>query len=95
MVRNSLSCIGLTEKITLVIHDWGSALGFYRAFRFPESITTIVYMEGIVKPVTWDNWPDAAHQIFQALRSPAGEEMILEKNVFVERILPGSIIRTL
>lgn len=85
--------LGLTEKITLVVHDWGSALGFHGAFRFPETINAIVYMEGMVKPVTWDNWPDSARQIFQALRSLAGEEMILEKNVFVEKILPGSVIR--
>ncbi len=85
----------LMQNVTLVVHDWGSALGFHRAFRFPESIKAIVYMEGMVKPVTWDNWPETAKQIFQALRSPAGEEMILEKNVFVEKILPGSVIREL
>ncbi len=85
--------LDLNENVTLVAHDWGSALGFHRAFRFPESIRAIIYMEGMVKPVTWDNWPDSARQIFQALRSAAGEEMILEKNVFVEKILPGSVIR--
>lgn len=86
----------LNENITLVIHDWGSALGFHRAFRYPDSIRAIVYMEALVQPVNgWSNWPDSAVQIFQALRSEAGEEMILDKNVFVENILPGSVIRKL
>ena len=52
-------------------------------------------MEGIVRPVTWEEWPEAARGVFQGLRSPAGEEMILEKNVFVERVLPGSVLRSL
>jgi haloalkane dehalogenase len=52
-------------------------------------------MESIVRPVSWTEWPEAARKIFQALRSPAGEEMILAKNVFVERILPASVLRPL
>ena len=85
--------LDLNKNITLVIHDWGSGLGFHRAFRFQDSIKAIVYMEAIVRPVTWDSWPESAKQIFQAMRSPAGEEIILEKNVFVEKILPSSIMR--
>ncbi|GAG29618.1 unnamed protein product, partial [marine sediment metagenome] len=87
--------LGLTANVTLVGHDWGSALAFHWAHRHPERVKGIAYMEAVVQPVTWEDWPEAARGIFQALRSPAGEEMILEKNVFVERILPGSVLRGL
>ena len=82
--------------VFLVIHDWGSALGFDWANRNRERIAGICFMEGIVAPVkSWDHWNEQAKPVFQALRSPAGEEMILEKNIFIERILPGSILRKL
>jgi len=87
--------MGLTGGVTLVIHDWGSALGFHWAKRNPERVKGLVYMEAIVRPVTWEEWPDAARQVFQGFRSPAGEEMVLEKNIFVERVLPGSVLRGL
>ena len=79
----------------LVGHDWGGALAFDWARRHPESVRGLAYMETIVQPVTWDDWPDAARKMFQLMRSPAGEELVLQKNVFVERILPASILRTL
>jgi haloalkane dehalogenase len=82
-------------RVTLVLHDWGSALGFHWARRHPERVRGLVYMEALVRPVTWAEWPEAARKIFQALRSPAGEEMVLDKNVFVERILPASVLRGL
>src|SRR5882672_6416180 len=85
----------LHRNLVLVVHDWGSALGFHRARRFPAHVRGLVYMEAIVRPVTWQEWPEAARKIFQAMRSPAGEEMVLQKNVFVERILPASVIRGL
>ncbi len=81
--------------VVLVIHDWGSALGFDWAYRHPDAVVGIAYMEAIVRPVTWDEWPELARPVFQGLRSPAGEEMVMDKNVFVERILPGSILRDL
>ncbi len=87
--------MGLERDITLVIHDWGSALGFHRAFRFPDSVRGIAYMEAIVCPLTWEDFPEPGKKIFEAMRSPAGEEMVLEKNVFVERILPASVLRGL
>ncbi len=86
---------GVAANATLVVHDWGSALGFHWAHRHPERIKALVYMEGLVQPVSWDDWPDQARSIFQAMRSPAGEEMVLDNNVFVERILPGSVLRGL
>jgi haloalkane dehalogenase len=87
--------LGLTRDVTIVVHDWGSALGFHWAARFPERMKAIAYMEAIVRPVTWAEWPDNARSIFQAMRSPSGESVILDKNVFVERILPGSVLRKL
>jgi haloalkane dehalogenase len=91
-----LAQLGVTEDVTLVLHDWGSALGFDWARRHPGAVRGIAYMEAIVQPLPgWDGWPEAARGIFQAMRSPAGEELILEKNVFVENILPASIQRTL
>jgi haloalkane dehalogenase len=87
--------MGLTSDITLVLHDWGSALGFHWAKRHPERVKSLAYMEAIVRPVTWDEWPEASRRVFQGFRSPSGEEMVLEKNVFVERVLPGSVLRGL
>ena len=83
------------DRVTLVVHDWGGALGFNWARRNPDRVRGIAYMETVIRPMAWDEWNKAARPIFEALRSPAGEEMILEKNVFVERILPGSILREL
>ncbi|MGF1598892.1 MAG: haloalkane dehalogenase [Acidimicrobiales bacterium] len=90
-----LEQLGVTERVVLVVHDWGSGLGLDWANRHRDAVAGIAYMEAIVRPVTWDEWPDAARGVFQGFRSPAGEEMVLTKNVFVERVLPGSIIRTL
>ncbi len=87
--------VGATVNVTLVVHDWGSALGFHRAHRFPDQVEGIAYMEAIVKPVTWADWPEAATSVFQGFRSDAGESMVLEKNLFVEAVLPGSILRKL
>jgi haloalkane dehalogenase len=83
------------HRVTLVVHDWGSALGSHWARRHPDRVRALVYMEAIVRPLTWAEWPDSARAVFQAMRSPAGEDMVLAKNVFVERILPGSVRRGL
>jgi haloalkane dehalogenase len=90
-----LDQLGLGDNVTLVIHDWGSALGFDWANRHRDRVAGICYMEAIVRPVTWEEWPDGATDIFKAMRSAPGEEMVLTKNLFVEAILPASIIRTL
>ncbi|MGI9371225.1 MAG: haloalkane dehalogenase [Hyphomicrobiales bacterium] len=81
--------------VILVIHDWGSALGFDWAMRNADRVAGIAYMEGIVKPMAWDEFNQDARHIFEGFRSPAGEAMVLEKNVFVEAILPGSVLRGL
>lgn len=88
-----LETLDIGDEVVLVIHDWGSALGFDWARRHPERIAGIAYMEAIVAPITsWDDWPPNARGIFQGLRSEAGEELCLEKNLFVEAILPNAII---
>ncbi len=87
--------LGLDRNVTLVLHDWGSALGFHWARRHPERVRGLAYMEALVRPMTWQEWPEPARKIFQAMRSPAGEEVVLAKNVFVERLLPASVLRGL
>ena len=83
-------------QVILVIHDWGSALGFDWARRNPARVAGICFMEGLVAPIErWEDFNPQARPIFEAFRSPAGEEMILEKNLFIERVLPGSILRDL
>ena len=80
------------NSVTLVIHDWGSALGFNWAALNPDKIKSIVYMEAITGPIeSWDDWPEQARNIFQLFRSDAGEELILEKNFFVERVFAGDV----
>ena len=90
-----LDAIGVESNATLVIHDWGSALGFDWANDYPQKVKAICYMEGIVQSMEWEDWNEDAKGIFQGFRSPAGEEMILEKNLFIEAVLPGSILRKL
>ncbi len=87
--------LNVTDRVTLVIHDWGSALGFDWAYQHPDDVLGICYMEALVRPVSWTEWPDAARSVFQGFRSPAGESMVLDSNIFVEKVLPGSILRTL
>ena len=82
-----LENLDLGNDIHLIIHDWGSAMGFQFARENPDRVKSITYMEAIVMPLTWEQWPDAATKIFQLFRSDAGEELVLEKNFFVERIL--------
>ena len=87
--------LDVRDRVTFVIHDWGSALGFDWAFQHPDSVLGIAYMEAIVKPISWENWPERAKEVFQGFRSEAGETMVLEKNIFVERVLPASVMREL
>jgi haloalkane dehalogenase len=87
--------LDLKRNVTLVVHDWGSALGFHWAHRNQVSVKGIAYMEAIVRPLTLAEFPEAARKVFMGMRSPAGDEMILTNNVFIERILPGSVVRKL
>ena len=87
--------LGLTENVTLVGHDWGAALGFHWSHRHPERVRGLAYMETIVRPLSWEEWPEEARDIFRAMRSEEGEELVLSDNAFVERILPASVLRRL
>ena len=79
-----------------MVHDWGSTLGFDWANHHRARVRGIAYMEGIVRPIAgWEEWSAAATPIFQGFRSSKGEEMILDRNMFVERVLPGSVLRKL
>ena len=91
-----LEQLGVRENVTLVIHDWGSALGFDWANRHRDAVKGIAYMEAIVCPVeSWSQWPKPVQPVFQGFRSEKGEEMVLEKNMFIEGVLPSSIMRKL
>ena len=87
--------IGPERPVVLVAHDWGSALGFDWANHHRGRVAGIAYMEPIVRPLSWAEWPEASRRVFQGFRASAGEEMILERNIFVERVLPASILRQL
>ena len=90
-----LDHLGVDENVTLVLHDWGSALGFDWANRHRTAVKGIVYMEAVVKTITWDEWPRSMKPIFEGFRSPAGDAMVLDNNVFIEQVLPASIMRKL
>jgi haloalkane dehalogenase len=91
-----LDALGVRERVTLVIHDWGSALGFDWANRHRKAVKGIAYMEAIVRPQGWDHWDVMNMRPFlEALRSEAGEKMVLQENFFIEKILPGAVLRTL
>jgi haloalkane dehalogenase len=91
----AFAALGLSQDIVFVLHDWGSALGFDWMRRHPGAAAGVAHMEGIVQTLRWDQWPAAATEIFRAFRSQAGEDLVLNKNVFVENVLPKSILRPL
>jgi haloalkane dehalogenase len=90
-----LAAVGATERVTLVLHDWGGGLGFDWAAQHPEAVRGIAFTETIVNPLLWADWPRDGKKIFKAMRGPDGEAVVLGKNVFVERILPASVLRGL
>ncbi len=87
-----LHAMGIERDVTLVGHDWGGPLVFDWGRRHPGSVRAMAYMETIVTPITWDDWPERSREFFRALRSDAGEDMILRRNLFVERVLPASVL---
>jgi haloalkane dehalogenase len=87
--------LGLDRNVTLVLHDWGSGLGFHWANQHRDAVKGIAYMEAIVMPLTWDDWPESARGIFKGFRSDKGEDLILNRNMFIEAVLPSSILRDL
>lgn len=96
LLAAQLAALGADRRVTLVLHDWGSALGFHWARLHPQQVRGIAYMEGIVMPMaSWADWPESARGIFQGFRSPKGEDLILKRNLFIEGVLPGAILRQL
>jgi haloalkane dehalogenase len=91
----ALAALGINDDVTLVLHDWGSSIGFNWANKHRDRVRGVCYMEAIVRPLTWDEWPKPATPVFKGFRSDAGEDMALVKNTFVERVLPGSVLRKL
>lgn len=87
--------LDLGDRVTLVLHDWGGALGFDWANRHRDRVAGIVHMETVSVPMEWDDFPDEVAQMFRGLRSPQGEEMVLENNAFIEGVLPSIVMRTL
>jgi haloalkane dehalogenase len=96
LLNAHLSALIGEQPVTLVLHDWGSALGFHWARLHPQQVRGIAYMEALVMPIpTWDDWPEKARGIFQGFRSPKGEDLVLKRNLFIEGVLPSSITRKL
>jgi haloalkane dehalogenase len=85
----------VTKDVTLVLHDWGAAIGFYRARRYPEQIKAIAYYEAVAHSRRWDDFPAGRDRQFRTLRSPEGERLVLDENMFVEVVLPRGILRKL
>ncbi|MYD44319.1 MAG: haloalkane dehalogenase [Gammaproteobacteria bacterium] len=91
-LREFLYQVGISEDVVFVIHDWGSALGFHWACEHSDVVRGICFTEAIVQPLTWQDWPEAATGVFQGFRSENGESMAIGRNLFVERVLPGSVV---
>ena len=94
-VDGLLETIGANKNVTLVVHDWGSGIGFLWAMRHAAAVKGVAYMEGIVKPMTWSDWPEGGVGIFKGFRSDKGEDLILKRNMFIEGVLPSSVMRKL
>ena len=90
-----LNELDLGDHVTFVIHDWGSALGFDWANRHRDRVAGVAYMEAVVSNILWENFDEGGRRVFQGFRSSAGEEMVIEKNIFVERVLPSAVLRDL
>lgn len=94
-IEGLLNAIDANSNVTLVIHDWGSAIGFLWAMRHSSAVKGVAYMEAIVRPVNWSEWPESAVGIFKGFRSDKGEDLILNRNMFIEGVLPSSVLRDL
>jgi haloalkane dehalogenase len=87
--------LSLGNDIVFVLHDWGSALGFDWASQHRDRVQALAFMEAFVMPIEWEDFPESGRELFRALRSPAGEDLVLNQNIFIEKLLPGGMIRHL
>jgi haloalkane dehalogenase len=94
-VDRLLEKLNVTKNIVLVGHDWGGALAMDWARRHPGAIRGIVYFETLVRSRSWDEMDQSARSLFERLRSPEGEELVLKDNVFIEKLFPARILRSL
>jgi haloalkane dehalogenase len=83
----------LKEGVTLVVHDWGSSLGFDWASRNPDAVKGIVHMEALIAPISWVDMPAVAQPRFRAVRSEQGEDLVLQQNIFIEQSLVKGTLR--
>jgi haloalkane dehalogenase len=90
-----LAELGVDRDVTFVVHDWGSQLGFTWAYDHPEAVKGIAYAQALVGNFGWDQWPPEVQSLFRRFRSPEGEELVLQQNFFVEKILPAMVMRKL
>jgi haloalkane dehalogenase len=91
----ALEALGIERDVVLVLHDWGSAIGFAWAQQRAGAVAGIAYMEALVAPLVWSDWPAPAVDLFKAFRSPAGDDLVLQDNVFIEQVFPGAMMATL
>mgnify|MGYP002789121058 CR=1 FL=1 len=91
----ALVALGVVADVRFVLHDWGTALGFDWCRRHPQAVSAVCHMEGLVLPLTWEDWPADAVEIFRMFRSPAGEGAVLDQNLFLEAVFPAAILRQL
>jgi haloalkane dehalogenase len=87
--------LDLGNDVVFVLHDWGSALGFDWASQHRDQVQALVFMEAFVMPIEWEDFPESGRDLFRALRSPAGNDLVLNQNVFIEKLLPGGMLRDL
>ena len=94
-VDGLLAVLNVERNVTFVLHDWGSQIGFTWAYDHPEAVKGIAYAQALVGNFAWDQWPPEVQALFKRFRSPEGEELVLQQNFFVERILPAMVMREL
>jgi len=87
--------LDLGNRVLLVLDDWGAVLGFDWGRHNSERVRGIVHMEAVAAPLDWPDIPEEAHPLFKALRSPEGERLVLQENIFIEKILPQAVLRQL
>jgi haloalkane dehalogenase len=94
-VDGMLAALQVDRNVTFVVHDWGSQLGFTWAYNHPEAVKGIAYAQALVGNFSWDQWPPEVQSLFKRFRSPEGEELVLQQNFFVEKVLPAMVMRKL